>query len=94
MNQSELIERINDKFPYLTPQQAKTAVVETFEMIGQALEDGHRVEIRNFGVFIPKRLAPRRSRNPRTGVAFDLGPRNTINYKPGRRLHGIFNKDS
>ncbi len=94
MNQSELIQRINEKFPELTAQQAKAAVVGTFEAIGQALENGERVELRNFGVFIPKRLGPRRSRNPRTGQPFDLGPRNTINFKPGRRLHGIFNEDA
>jgi len=94
MNQSELIQRINEKFPELTTEQAKVAVVGTFEAIGQALENGQRVELRNFGVFVPKRLAARQSRNPRTGQPFNLGPRNTINFKPGRCLHGIFNKDS
>lgn len=91
MNQSELIKAVARKFPKLDPKQAKVAVVHTFETIGQALEDGHRVEIRNFGVFNPKRLGPRHSRNPKTGETFMLGERNTINFKPGQLLHKVVN---
>ena len=91
MNQSDLIKAVTDRFPELTPEQAKAAVVGTFEAIGQALEDGNRVEIRNFGIFTPKRLGPRNSRNPKTGETFILGERNTINFKPGQRLHKVVN---
>jgi len=59
-------------------------------VIVQALEQGHRIELRGLGSFEPAIRPARRARNPQTGAAVDVPARRTVRYKPGKLLRGAF----
>ena len=51
MTRSELVTALAFRFPKLMKADADMAVSEILDAIGQAMEKGHRVEIRGFGTF-------------------------------------------
>ncbi len=69
------------------PRSAVDKVVqETLDTLSQALADGERLEIRNFGVFETKIRAPRIARNPRTGEEVPVSERRVAVFKSGKKL--------
>ena len=53
-----------------------------------------RIEIRNFGVFdVKPTKAKPRARNPKTNEEIYVPPRRKIQYKPGKNIKKILNKD-
>tara|TARA_Y100000814_G_scaffold256558_1_gene205324 strand:+ start:264 stop:575 length:312 start_codon:yes stop_codon:yes gene_type:complete len=53
-----------------------------------------RIEIRNFGVFdVKPTKAKPRARNPKTNEEVYVPPRRKIQYKPGKNIKKILNKD-
>jgi len=56
------------------------------DVVAEALENGEKVEIRNFGVFMMKERAPRVARNPRTGKAVKVPAKLVPYFKPGKEL--------
>ncbi len=64
----------------------KAIVHKTFDVMAQALKDGQRIEIRNFGVFYRKKRKKRIGRNPKTGQVVPIPERNTVAFKPGLEI--------
>jgi nucleoid DNA-binding protein len=64
----------------------KVVVQKTFDIIHQALKNGKRIELRNFGVFFIKRRKKRIGRNPKTGEVVPIPERNTVAFKPGLEM--------
>ena len=65
---------------------AREAVEALFENLAAALERGHRVVLRRFGVF---HAAPRKAgmaRNPRTGEPVAMPRGRVVRFRPGPRL--------
>lgn len=61
-------------------------VDQFFDSIIEVLADKGRLEVRNFGVFESKKIAPRKARNPKTGeVIFTLGGYG-VKFKPGKEM--------
>ena len=58
-------------------------VQKTFDVIVDALEQGERVEIRNFGVFDSKVRKAKKGRNPKTGQEFPVPERKVVTFKAG-----------
>ena len=53
-----------------------------------------RIEIRNFGVFdVKPTKAKPRARNPKTNEELYVPPRRKVQYKPGKNIKKILNKD-
>ena len=53
-----------------------------------------RIEIRNFGVFdVKPTKAKPRARNPKTNEEVYVPPRRKVQYKPGKNIKKILNKD-
>ena len=50
------------------------------------LEDGNRVEFRNFGVFESVERAPRKGRNLQTGSTIYIDGKRVVKFKPGKLL--------
>lgn len=75
----------------LTQQQIKDVVQRTFDAIIEALANGRRIELRNFGVFEVKQRAARTARNPRTGVQVEVPERLVATFKPGREMEARVN---
>lgn len=55
----------------------------------QALLDGHRIEIRGFGVFEPRPRKKGMGRNIKTGDAVKIPNGKSIRFKPGKDLRDI-----
>jgi len=48
-----------------------------------SLENGHKIELRNFGIFKVKTRKPKRARNPKTGQEVPIPERKVVTFKPG-----------
>lgn len=61
----------------------KEIVQRTLDSILEALKEGRRIELRNFGVFQIKRRGSRVGRNPKTGESVPVPERKVVAFKPG-----------
>ena len=86
MVQSELIIRIAELNPHLTQEQAGAVVKSMLRTVTDALAQGDRVELRDFGSFAVTRLEARQARNPRTGARVDLPAKGSIRFKAGKAM--------
>ena len=59
------------------------------EQMKKALLDGHRIEIRGFGVFEPRPRKTGNGRNIKTGEQVAIPKGRSIRFKPGKDLRGI-----
>jgi nucleoid DNA-binding protein len=64
----------------------KDVVQKTFDVIFEALKNGQRIELRNFGVFKLKKCKKRIGRNPKTGEIVPIPERHTVVFKPGLEM--------
>ncbi len=67
----------------LTQIDVKKIVQRTLDVIVESLEEGHTVELRNFGVFKVKVRRGRIGRNPRTGQEVAVPEKRVVVFKPG-----------
>ncbi|NRA41853.1 MAG: integration host factor subunit beta [Pseudomonadales bacterium] len=86
MTKSELIERIAEMQPQLSPKDVELAVKTILEQMSDALADGQRIEIRGFGSFSLHYRAPRKGRNPKTGESVQLDGKYVPHFKPGKEM--------
>lgn len=86
MTRSDLVEELAARFHQLTQRDAEYAVKTILDAVGDALERGHRVEIRGFGSFSVNHRPPRLGRNPRTGEAVQIPSKRVPHFKPGKAL--------
>jgi len=90
MTRSELVDLLAGRFGELTLRDADAAVRVILEVMSNALQRGHRIEIRGFGSFSITRRSPRLGRNPRTGAGVLIPERRVPHFKPGKALrHAI-----
>lgn len=66
--------------------KAEVAVESLFNAMKDAMQNGERIELRGFGVFVVKPRKRGIGRNPRTGEVTDIPPGKTIRFKPGKEL--------
>lgn len=86
MTRSDLITRVAKKFPRLVQIDAQFSVDLILDSIAQALIEGRRVEIRNFGSFSVHHRPARVGRNPKTGEAVSIPEKHVPHFKPGKGL--------
>jgi len=69
------------------PQATAAEVVQAFlDDVVRVLAAGDRIELRDFGVFEPRRRKPRRARNPKTGEDVEIPAKARVRFKPGRLM--------
>ena len=68
---------------------AIVAVQATLDVIGAALCQGKRIELRGFGVFEPKIRASRSGRNPRTGIRVQVPAKRTVKFRPTAEMEVV-----
>lgn len=85
MTKRELVIDVADKLGF-TQNEVASVVQTTLDCIVEALAQGDRLEIRNFGVFETKRRNARTGRNPRTGEAVPIGQKRVVSFKPGKAI--------
>ena len=55
------------------------------------MAEGHRIELRGFGVFAPKKLASKVASNPKGGAKINLPERVSVKFKAGKLLSSKIN---
>jgi integration host factor subunit beta len=92
MTKSQLIERIAEKAPHVSPRRIEAIVNAVFERMTQALKAGERIELRGFGCFAVKSRPARLARNPKTGAPVALKQRVTVSFAAGKELRERINR--
>ncbi len=91
MTKCELIDRMTEKYPYLTHRDVEAIVNTVFDEMKEALLDGGRIEIRGFGSFKIKERKERTGRNPKTGEPVEVPHTRLPYFKVGRELQERIN---
>lgn len=91
MTKSELIQRLNKKYPHLYQRDIEVLVQTILNEISDALAKEHRVELRGFGAFSIRRREPRAARNPKNGDVVNIGERRAIYFRTGKELRERIN---
>ena len=85
MNKSQLVDAIarNAK---ITKVDAKKALDAFIEVTGETLRSGDKIVLVGFGSFSVAKKPERTGRNPRTGAAIRIAPRNVVKFRAGAEL--------
>ena len=91
MTRSDIIKKIYQHKSNLLVRDIEKIVETIVAKVASSLAEGHRIELRGFGVFAPKRLAPKVASNPKGGSKISLGERVSVKFKTGKALAGKIN---
>jgi integration host factor subunit beta len=91
MTKSDLIEKVAATAT-LTKEKASIVVNEIFSKMVDAMKNGDRIEIRNFGNFTVRKYPAYTGRNPKTGKPVAVGPKRMPFFKVGLELKNRVDK--
>ena len=86
LTKSELIVRLAARNPRLAARDADEAVKLILDMLGGALSQGGRIEIRGFGSFSLNYRPARVGRNPKSGERVQVPAKHVPHFKAGKEL--------
>lgn len=86
MTRSELIQIVSRKQGQLSEKMTEMIIKSIFNQMADALESGHRIEIRGFGSFSIRYHAPCTVRNPKTGEYVSKAGKYSLHFKPGKEM--------
>jgi DNA-binding protein HU-beta len=82
---AELVERIAELTGF--PKTHVAMVYDTiFELVSEALIEGDKVSVPNFGTFSLSQRPARQGRNPRTGEAISISASKIVRFKVSKNL--------
>lgn len=76
----------------LSKKEASLVVEKIIEAFKNALREGKKIEIRDFGVFMVKQRAKKIGRNPKTNIEVPIEARKVPVFKGGKELKRIINE--
>lgn len=85
ITKKELVDKVAEHNG-LSRTKAQAIVQNVLDTVVGLLSDGHRLELRDFGVFEVKTLAPRTAQNPRTLERVPLPERRSVRFKAGKGM--------
>lgn len=91
MTKSELIAKLAAKYVELPFAEVDKAIKMILDNMTEALAKGQRIEMRGFGSFNLHYRAPRKGRNPKTGVTVALAGKYVPHFKAGKELRDRVN---
>ena len=91
MIKSELIKTIAKKMTHLSEQRVEEAVNLILTCMSDALKNGQRIDIRDFGAWTVRTMPARKAFNPKTGEKLTTKPTAKIHFKPGLGLKARVN---
>ena len=86
------MQRLRGKLPDLAEFECALVVNVMLSAICAALEEGRRIEIRDFGVFEVRHRRARIAHNPRTGELLAVRARPVPFFRAGRELQRRVNR--
>lgn len=91
MIRSELVHKLIEANPDLTPRDVEAIVATFFDEITARLAADGRVELRGFGAFSTRERGARTGRNPRTGEMVEVDAKRVPYFKPGKEMRQRLN---
>ncbi|OYY89568.1 MAG: integration host factor subunit beta [Sphingomonas sp. 28-66-16] len=91
MIRSELVQKLIEDNPGLTPRDVEAIVTTFFDQISARLAENGRVELRGFGAFSTRARDARIGRNPRTGEIVEVSAKRVPYFKPGKEMRARLN---
>ena len=85
MNKSELVTAMSEK-SHLSKKDCEAALDAFVATIGDALQNGDKVQLLGFGSFEVKERAARTARNPKTNEPVNIPATKLPMFKPGKAL--------
>jgi len=97
MGLDEMSLELVQRFPDLTPKEAKEILEATFEIIEGSLKAGRNVLVRGFGSFQCRERKARKVHNPRAAAGApnewsEVTACTAFRFKPGREMKPVFHK--
>ena len=86
---SELIKILSRNYPNFLKKDLEKLTEIIFLEIKNALKNGERVELRNFGIFYTNIQKKSVRRNPKTGEKINIPQKKTVQWKMSKEM---FNK--
>lgn len=84
--------KIGSRYPTVPVSFIADVADQWMEEVQIAVEAGNRIEIRGFGVFLPKSRNARKARNPKTGESVDVPASRTVTFQVGKDFKLRLNK--
>ena len=94
LKRAELQEAIYVSIPSLSRAEVKKTLEYFFEELSEAVVRGEPVKLRSFGKFDVRSKSERPGRNPKTGVAATITPRNVLTFKASPALLARINGET
>ena len=91
MVRSELVTLIAGQNPHLFARDAEAVVDIILERIAEALADGDRVELRDFGSFATRNREAHTRRSLQSGERIAVAAKRSIQFKPGKAMRARLN---
>lgn len=92
MIKSELITRLALRNPHLFQRDVEAVLNAYLDVIGEALAEENRVELRGFGAFSVRLRAARTGRNPRTGEPVPVEEKAVPFFRTGKEMRDRINR--
>lgn len=93
VTRADLINRLASSAA-INVRDAKLVLDTVLDAIGTGLGEGHRIELRGFGIFEPKEHPARKARHPRTGETVFTQAKVGVHFKAGEAMHQLLNDDA
>lgn len=82
----DLVERVTSRVNGTTKSVTLEVIQGFLDEVAAAVAEGHRIELRDFGVFSPRDRKPRTARNPKTGESVFVPATRTVAFKVGKEF--------
>ena len=74
------------------PSQSRDFLLAFEEVLTEALQEDETIGFHGFGSFAPWKQVERPGRNPRNGTPYQIAPRVSVKFKPGKFLLNTLNE--
>ena len=86
MTKTDLVEVIYHRHGGISRRESQEIVDQLLARIKRELRQARRVQISGFGSFQVVRRGSRKGRNPKTGETIEIGPKQSLIFRPSRSL--------
>jgi len=90
LTRKELAETLSNQLGY--SKSSCALIVDSFlDIMKDALLSGEPIKLVHFGTFSIRDKSPRKGRNPRTGETITIKKRQTVSFRPSKKLRALVN---
>lgn len=86
MTRQDLVKKIASESG-LQQKEVATVIDAFTQTVIDSYHNGERVDLKQFGSFIPKTRKARKARNIRTGMTIDVPERKVLTFKPSAKIN-------